>query len=396
MARLPETHPPVHEAFMAGKFVVQRGDKKSSLMALDQSQEHSIQFLKVDSGAKGLYGQQESKEVIELSKPEVLRAIDEFECACFSASTPNESMPAPGCSKAVKAATVVILDMAAVIHIIKTQRARIFGEYTQMQLLHHMQSQMTENTSRVDAIWDTYQEASLQSQTRAKREPKIESLDLSVNDKKVLLFEQVTWGQKLHAVEQKHLALDQQQQDLDQKHQTLDQQQQDLDQMHQTLDQQQQDLDQKHQTLDQQQQDLDQKHQTLDQQQQDLDQKHQTLDQQQQDLIQKHQTLDQQQQDLDQKHQMLDQQQQDLHQKHQTLDQQQQDLDQKHQTLDQQQQDLIQKHQTLDQQQQDLHQKHQTLDQQQQDLDQKHQTLDQKLQDLDQKQSLTTEEVTYF
>ena len=61
-------------------------------MALDQSQEHSIQFLKVDSGAKGLYGQQESKEVIELSKPEVLRAIDEFECACFSASTPNESL----------------------------------------------------------------------------------------------------------------------------------------------------------------------------------------------------------------------------------------------------------------------------------------------------------------
>ena len=80
---------------MAGKFVVQRGDKKSSLMALDQSQEHSIQFLKEDSGAKGLYGQQESKEVIELYKPEVLRAIDEFECACFFASTPNESLEHP-------------------------------------------------------------------------------------------------------------------------------------------------------------------------------------------------------------------------------------------------------------------------------------------------------------
>ena len=54
MARLPETHPSIHEAFMEGKFVVQRGDKKFSLMALDQSQEHSIQFLKEDSGAKGL------------------------------------------------------------------------------------------------------------------------------------------------------------------------------------------------------------------------------------------------------------------------------------------------------------------------------------------------------
>ena len=85
---------------MAGKFVVQRGDKKSSLMALDQSQEHSIQFLKEDSGAKGLYGQQESKEVIELSKPEILRAVDEFECACVSASTVNESLEHPESSVA--------------------------------------------------------------------------------------------------------------------------------------------------------------------------------------------------------------------------------------------------------------------------------------------------------
>ena len=100
MARLPETHPSVHEALMAGKFVVQRGDKKSSLMTLDQSQEHSIQFLKEDTGAKGLYGQQESKEVIDLYKPEVLRAIDEFECACFSASTPNESLEHPESSVA--------------------------------------------------------------------------------------------------------------------------------------------------------------------------------------------------------------------------------------------------------------------------------------------------------
>ena len=48
-------------------------------MALDQSQEHSIKFFKQDSGAKGLYGQPEEKEVIELSKSEVLRSIDEFE-----------------------------------------------------------------------------------------------------------------------------------------------------------------------------------------------------------------------------------------------------------------------------------------------------------------------------
>ncbi|KAL8589292.1 hypothetical protein ACOMHN_039935 [Nucella lapillus] len=57
MAKLPETHPSVHEAFMCGKFSVQRGDSKFSLMALDQSQEHSVKFLKEEGGTKGLYGQ---------------------------------------------------------------------------------------------------------------------------------------------------------------------------------------------------------------------------------------------------------------------------------------------------------------------------------------------------
>jgi len=57
MACLPQIHATVHEAFVEGKFVVQPGDKKFSIIALDQSREHSIKFLK-DSGAKGLYGQQ--------------------------------------------------------------------------------------------------------------------------------------------------------------------------------------------------------------------------------------------------------------------------------------------------------------------------------------------------
>ena len=60
-------------------------------------------------------------------------------------------IPAPGHSPLVRNATVV-LDMAAVIHIIKPQRASILGEYTHMQLMPCSQSQMTENTSRVDAV----------------------------------------------------------------------------------------------------------------------------------------------------------------------------------------------------------------------------------------------------
>ena len=63
-------------------------------MALDQSQEHSIKFLKEDGRAKGLYGQQEEK-VIELSKSEVLMAIDEFERSCFCDTNNKEFFEHP-------------------------------------------------------------------------------------------------------------------------------------------------------------------------------------------------------------------------------------------------------------------------------------------------------------
>ena len=56
MACLPEAHPDVHKAFMDGKFVVQRDNKKFSLMSLDQNQEDSFKLQKDTAGAKGLYG----------------------------------------------------------------------------------------------------------------------------------------------------------------------------------------------------------------------------------------------------------------------------------------------------------------------------------------------------
>ena len=71
---------------------MQRGDKKFSMVALDQSHEHSIKFLKEDSGAKGLYGQQEEKEVIELSKPEALRVISECESVFNPESHTKDSL----------------------------------------------------------------------------------------------------------------------------------------------------------------------------------------------------------------------------------------------------------------------------------------------------------------
>ena len=63
-------------------------------MALDQSQEHSVKYLKDGGGTKGL--QQDEKEVIEISKPEVLRYLDEFRSNIRS--NENESTEHPDSS----------------------------------------------------------------------------------------------------------------------------------------------------------------------------------------------------------------------------------------------------------------------------------------------------------
>ena len=78
VAQLPTLHPDVQDNFMKGHFVVQRSDKKFSIMGLNQSQEHSIRMPKEDGGPKGLYNKVEEKMVIELSRAEVLRVVEEF------------------------------------------------------------------------------------------------------------------------------------------------------------------------------------------------------------------------------------------------------------------------------------------------------------------------------
>ena len=80
---------------MEGKFVVQQNNKEFSLMAFDQSQEHSIKYLKEDSESQGLYGQHEEKAVIELLKSEVLQVIDKCEAACFGSATDKDSVGHP-------------------------------------------------------------------------------------------------------------------------------------------------------------------------------------------------------------------------------------------------------------------------------------------------------------
>ena len=52
-------------------------------------------------------------------------------------------MPDPGRSPAAKEASVIVLDMSAIIHNVKPQCATVFGEYTHMHLLPFLESQMT-------------------------------------------------------------------------------------------------------------------------------------------------------------------------------------------------------------------------------------------------------------
>ncbi|KAG0720082.1 hypothetical protein GWK47_049216 [Chionoecetes opilio] len=70
-------------------------------------------------------------------------------------------MPGP----AAKAASVVILDMAAVIHIIKPQRASVFGEYPYAIAAIFGDSDLLSRSAQSRRVWDTYKEASLKSQT---------------------------------------------------------------------------------------------------------------------------------------------------------------------------------------------------------------------------------------
>jgi hypothetical protein len=78
-------------------------------------------------------------------------------------------MPAREGNSAAQASSVIILDMPAVIHMVKPQRANVFGEYIAKHLLPFMESQMNSYTTRVDAVWDRYPQKSLKNQTRVKR-----------------------------------------------------------------------------------------------------------------------------------------------------------------------------------------------------------------------------------
>ena len=81
-----------------------------------------------------------------------------------------ECLKAPtGQSDAAKAATVVVLDMAAVVHMVRPTTANTFMEYVSHHLVPFLESQITPTVTRIDAVWDTYPDENLKTLTHNRR-----------------------------------------------------------------------------------------------------------------------------------------------------------------------------------------------------------------------------------
>ena len=57
---------------------------------------------------------------------------------------------------AAQQATVVVLDMAAIIHMVWPIRAKTFSEYVTFPIVPFLESHVTNDTQRMDAVWDSY------------------------------------------------------------------------------------------------------------------------------------------------------------------------------------------------------------------------------------------------
>ena len=57
---------------------------------------------------------------------------------------------------AAQQATVVGLEMAAIIHMVRPIPAKTFGKYVTFQIVPFLESQVTNDTQRIDAFWDSY------------------------------------------------------------------------------------------------------------------------------------------------------------------------------------------------------------------------------------------------
>ena len=70
-----------------------------------------------------------------------------------------ECLNAPtGCAFAATQATVVMLVMAALIHMVHPTTAKTFNEYVLLNIIPFLEDQMKNTTQCIDAVWDNYSE----------------------------------------------------------------------------------------------------------------------------------------------------------------------------------------------------------------------------------------------
>ena len=58
-----------------------------------------------------------------------------------------------GHAAAAKQATVVVLDIAAVIHMVRPTIAKTFGEYVPLHIIPFLEAQLRNGAQRIDAVW---------------------------------------------------------------------------------------------------------------------------------------------------------------------------------------------------------------------------------------------------
>ena len=66
-------------------------------------------------------------------------------------------------------ATVVVEDMAAVVHVVRPTSAKTFADYATQHIVPFLDNQITPTVERIDPIWDNYPEGNLKSLAHQRR-----------------------------------------------------------------------------------------------------------------------------------------------------------------------------------------------------------------------------------
>ena len=70
---------------------------------------------------------------------------------------------------AIPATQATVQVKAAIIHMVPPTRALTFNGYVPLHIVPFLKAQMTTTVQRIDAVWDTYAEQNLKSQTQQRR-----------------------------------------------------------------------------------------------------------------------------------------------------------------------------------------------------------------------------------